>query len=299
MHRSSAVWIVAIALGVSGTPSEGLARPAAKVHRVGYLGYGSAPSTAHLDDGDFQQALREAGYVVGKNVTIKYQYGRADELAAKAADLVRSPVDVIVTSGEPAAFAAKQATKAIPIVAIEFAVDPVKGGLVTSLGRPEGNLTGIAIDGAELWQKRLSVLRVIAPKIVRVAVLWNRANSGNESCVEEIKAAALAMGLQVNAFDVSDAKTLDSALTKIAKEPPDALALCWDSVTLTHTKAITDFALKLRLPTVAAVREYVQGGSAVDRDEPSSAAAAHRSLCQQDPQRRKAGGPSDRADGQP
>src|SRR6266542_5564688 len=173
--------------------------------------------------------------------------GRADELAAKAADLVRSPVDVIVTSGEPAAFAAKQATKAIPIVAIELAVDPVKGGLVTSLGRPEGNLTGIAIDGAELWQKRLSVLRVIAPQIVRVAVLWNRANSGNESCVEEIKAAALAMGLQVNAFDVSDAKTVDSALTKIAKEPPDALALCWDSKPPTHVLPLPRFVLQLPL----------------------------------------------------
>jgi putative tryptophan/tyrosine transport system substrate-binding protein len=259
-HRCAA-WIVGVALGVLGVPIDALAQPSAKVYRIGYLGYGSAPSATSSSVGDFQQGLRDIGYVEGRNVAVEYRYGRVDQLAELAAGLVRASVDVIVTSGEPAALAAKRATKSVPIVATEFAVDPVKGGLVASLGRPEGNLTGLATQSEELWQKRLALLREIAPKLNRVAVLWNPANPSNASCVEEIKAAAAQMGMQVRAFELTDAKTLEGAFANIAKEPPDAIASCWDGVTLGHARAIAEFALRLRVPTVAAVREYVQAGS--------------------------------------
>jgi len=100
-----------------------------------------------------------------------------------------------VTSGEPAALAAKRATRAIPIVATELGLDPVKAGLVASLGRPEGKVTGLATQSEELWQKRLGLLKQLVPKLSRLAVLWNPANPGNAYCVEEIKAAATAMGM--------------------------------------------------------------------------------------------------------
>jgi putative ABC transport system substrate-binding protein len=253
--------IVAAAMGAVAVPVDVLAQPSAKVYRIGVLAYGVAPSVAESAIGDLQVGLRAIGYVVGKNVAFEYHYGQLDQLAEFAVGMARAPVDIIVTSGEPAAFAAKRATKTIPIVATEFAVDPVKGGLVTSLGRPEGNLTGLATQSEELWQKRLAVLREIAPKVARVAVLWNPTNAANRSCAEEIRAAAASMGLQVRAYEISDAKTLDGAFAAIVKEPPNALVSCWDGVTLSHAKAIADFALRQRLPMVAAVREYVDAGA--------------------------------------
>jgi putative tryptophan/tyrosine transport system substrate-binding protein len=198
----------------------------------------------------------------GQNVVIEYRYvnGNVERLPDLAAELVRLPVDVIVTSGESAALAAKRATKSIPIVATEFGMDPVKAGLVSSLGRPDGNVTGMATLSEELWQKRLGLLREVAPKIAGLAVLWNPANLGNASCVEEIKAAASTMRMQVRLLEVSDVKTLEQAFDSVAREPPGALVTCWDSVTLANAKAIADLALKLRLPTLTPLREYVQAG---------------------------------------
>jgi putative tryptophan/tyrosine transport system substrate-binding protein len=215
-----------------------------------------------LNVGEFQRALRDFGYVEGQNLVIEYRFanGNVERLTELAAEFVRSPVDVIVTSGEPAAFAAKRATKSIPIVATEFGLDPVKAGLVSSLGRPDANITGIATLSEDLWQKRLGLLREIAPKVSRLAVLWNPGNPGNASCAEEITAAAPTMGMQLRFLEVRDAKTLEQAFFGVARDPPGALVTCWDSVTLANAKPIADFALKLRLPSLAALREYVQAG---------------------------------------
>jgi putative ABC transport system substrate-binding protein len=200
--------------------------------------------------------------VEGQNLVIEYRFanGNVERLPELAAELVRLPVDVIVTSGEPAALAAKRATKSIPIVATEFGLDPVKAGLVSSLGRPDGNVTGMATLSEDLWQKRLGLLREVAPKISRLAVLWNPGNPGNASCVEEIKAAAPTMGMQLRFLEVSDVKSLEQAFAGVARDSPGALVTCWDSVTLANAKPIADFALKLRLPSLAPLREYVQAG---------------------------------------
>jgi putative ABC transport system substrate-binding protein len=252
----------AVALALLGAPIVEAAQPSMKLHRVGWLSPGSAPSVPNRNDGDFQQGLRDLGYIEGQNVVVEYRYanGNVERLPDLAAELVRLPVDVIVTSSDSAALAAKRATKSIPIVATEFGLDPVKAGLVVSLGRPDGNVTGMATLSEDLWQKRLGLLREVAPKIARLAVLWNPANLGNASCVEEIKAAAPTMGMQVRFLEVSDVKTLEQAFASVAREPPGALVTCWDSVTLANAKPIADLALKLRLPTLTPLREYVQAG---------------------------------------
>jgi len=254
--------IAAVALGLLGAPSTAVAQSTAKIHRIGWLGNGGAPSGPTQSVGDFQQGLRDAGYVEGKNVAVEYRYagGDPERLAGFAAELVRLPVDVIVTSGEPAALAAKRATSTIPIVMTEIGMDPVKAGLVVSLARPGGNVTGLASLSNDLWQKRLALLKEFAPKASRVAVLWNPANPGNADCVAEIKAAAPSFGMQLRYLEVSNASALEGAFAKISKEPADALVTCLDSVTLERAGPIADFASKRRLPTLAPLKEYVQAG---------------------------------------
>jgi putative tryptophan/tyrosine transport system substrate-binding protein len=258
-------YIVAVALIVFSAPMIAAAQPAAKLYRIGWLGDGSAPAGANRSSGEFQQGLRDAGYVEGRNLTIEYRYagGNVGRLPDLAAELVRLPVDVIVTSGEPAALAAQRATKAIPIVVTQIGMDPVKAGLVASLGRPEGNITGLATLSEDLWQKRLGLLKEVAPRVSRPAVLWNPANPGNKDCMEEIKAAAPAMRLQVLYLEVRDANALDQAFARVASESADALVTCSDSVLLEHAGSIADFALKRRLPMMSPLKEYVQAGGLV------------------------------------
>jgi putative ABC transport system substrate-binding protein len=257
--------IAAVALGLLGAPSIAVAQSSTKIFRIGWLGYGSVPAGANRTVGDFQQGLRDAGYIEGKNLAIEYRYAsnNPEQLASLAAELVRMPVDVIVTSGEPAALAAKRATNTIPIVMTETGMDPVKAGLVASLARPGGNVTGLASLSNELWQKRLALLKEFAPKASRVAVLWNPANPGNADCVAEIKAAAPSLGMQPRYIEVSNASALEGAFAGLAKEPADALITCLDSVTLERAGPIADFASKRRLPTLAPLKEYVQAGGLV------------------------------------
>ena len=262
MRRRSAICIAAVALGLFVAPCTATAAPATKAFRIGWLGQGS-PAPSNRDAGDFEQGLRDVGYTKGQNVVVEYRYadGNAERLALLAAELVRLPVDVIVTSGEQAAVAAKRATRDIPIVATDLGLDPVKAGLVASLGRPGGNITGLATLSDDLWPKRLGLLKEVTPRASRLAVLGNPANSSNASCFEEIKAAASATGLRTRFLGVSDEKTLAEAFAGILNERPEGLVICWDSVTLVHAKAIADFALKQRLPTLAPLKEYVEAGA--------------------------------------
>ena len=259
---SCTIWIALCILGLLALPGAATAQGAAKVYRVGWLGHSSAPTKSDLDGGHLQQALRGLGYVEGKNLVIEYRHasGNIERLPALAAELVRAQVDVIVTSGDPAAFAAKRATDAIPIVATEFGMDPVKAGLVSSLARPGGNITGLATLSEDLWQKRLSLLKEVVPNATRLAVLWNPANPANGRCVTEIKALASSLGLQIVELEVRDKPGLDRAIGEMASRPFDALVTCWDSATLALAAQIADFALKQRRPLLAPVREYVDAG---------------------------------------
>ena len=238
-----------------------------RTYRIGWLGHGDRPTDTSRSSGEFQQALREAGYVEGTNLAIVYRYaeGNVSRLPELATELMRERVDVIVTSGEPAALAAKRATGTIPIVATEIAFDPVKAGLVASLNRPGANVTGLAMQGVgtELWQKRFDLLRQIVPSVSRLAVLWNPNNPGNAACVEDIKAAATSIAMQPRFLEVGEAAAVDRALAAVAGERTDAFVMCWDSVILAQARRIADFASRHRLPTVAPLREYVVAGSLI------------------------------------
>ena len=250
------------------------AQPAAKPFRIGFLG---ASSDASRGLTEFKQGLRDLRYIEGQNVVIEYRYasGSVSQLAELAAELARIPVDVIVTSGESPALAAKRTSKSIPIVAIDLAWDPVKAGLVASLSKPEGNLTGVASQSDELWLKRLGLLKQVKPRTTRLAVLWNPGNQGNASCVAEISAGAAVLEIDVQPMEARDAASLDRAFASIEASSTDAIAICWDSATLTNARSIAEFAIKQRLPTVSPLREYVDAGALLSYG-PSLAAQRRR-----------------------
>ena len=236
------------------------AQPANKTFRIGWL---SETSEADRGVAEFRQGLRDLRYVEGQNIVIEYRRGTGNvsQLAERAAELARLPVDIIVTSGESPALAAKRTTKTIPIVAIELAWDPMKAGLVASLARPAGNLTGLATQSDELWSKRLGLLKQLAPRTARLGVLWNPANQGNASCVAEISAAAAALEIEVQPLETRNAASTERVFATIATASPDALAICWDSATLAQARTIAEFALRNRIPTVSPLREYVDAGA--------------------------------------
>jgi putative ABC transport system substrate-binding protein len=241
--------VVMLALVILTAPLAASAQPSTKVPRIGWLSSGSPPSGPTPNDEVFQQGLRDLGYVEGQNLTIEYRYaeGNRERLPDLAVALVRLHVDVIVAEGTTATRAAKQATSTIPIIMAGVGVDPVEAGLVASLARPEGNVTGVAAIGTAGWEKRLELLKEAVPRLARLAVLWNPANAGSSFCVRAVQAVAMAMGVQLHALEVRDANAIEHAFAEIAKETPDALLICADGVTLAHARPIADFAMRSRL----------------------------------------------------
>jgi len=261
MRRSAIGLMLTLVLGFFVTPLAVEAQQSKKVYRIGFLSAGSSLPTPNVEA--FQQSLRDLGYVEGQNLAIEYRYAEnhLERLPDLAAELVRLPVDLIVTSGTPATRAAKHATTTIPIVMAGIGADPVEAGLVASLARPEANVTGVAAIGTAGWEKRLELLREVVPRFVRLAVLWNPANPGNALCLSAVQSSAMALGVQLHALEVRDTNAFESAFAQIIQEPPDALLICWDGVTLHHASTIANFAVQSRLPTLAALREYAQAGA--------------------------------------
>jgi ABC-type uncharacterized transport system substrate-binding protein len=189
---------------------------------VGFL-HPSSPEAYRLRA--FRQGLKDAGFIEGENVAIEYRWGddQTDRLPALATELARRQVAVIATAGVPAILAAKAATTTIPIVFV-VGEDPVRLGLVTSLSRPGGHLTGINFFAAELAAKRLELLRELVPGAVRIAVLVDPANaSSTETTLREVEAAARAMGLQIQVLNASTIREIDAAFARLVSERPDAL----------------------------------------------------------------------------
>ena len=261
MRRSAIGLMLTLVLGIFVTPLAVEAQQSKKVYRIGFLSAGSSLPTPNVEA--FQQSLRDLGDVEGQNLAIEYRYAEnhLERLPDLAAELVRLPVDLIVTSGTPATRAAKHATTTIPIVMAGIGADPVEAGLVASLARPEANVTGVAAIGTAGWEKRLELLREVVPRFVRLAVLWNPANPGNALCLSAVQSSAMALGVQLHALEVRDTNAFESAFAQIIQEPPDALLICWDGVTLHHASTIANFAVQSRLPTLAALREYAQAGA--------------------------------------
>jgi putative tryptophan/tyrosine transport system substrate-binding protein len=212
---------------------------------------------------EFRRGLKETGYVEGENVSIVYRYAEndVDRLPALAAELVRRPVAVIVTSGGPGvAIAAKAATTTIPVV---FAVgeDPVRLGLASSLARPGGNLTGVNFLNVELTAKRLELLRELVPAAARVAVLVNPANpASTQGTLRDLEGAARGIGVAVQAFNASSAREIDAAFAASARERIDALLVGQEAFFSARRLQLANMAARHALPLISASREITEAG---------------------------------------
>ena len=232
-----------------------------KVSRIGFLGTSSPSLERPLVDA-FVQKLRELGHVEGATIAMEYRWaeGQDDRLPDLAAELVRIKPDVIVTTGTPGTLAAKQATATIPIV-FASSGNPLNTGLVASLARPGGNVTGFTISGPELEGKRLQILKDAVPSLSRVAVLENSANPGNSDFYQLVRAAAAALRLTLQpVVEVRRIGDFKDAFSTIAVAKPDAMIVLADRFLLAHRTEIVNFASTNRLPTIYAYREYVDAG---------------------------------------
>jgi len=237
-----------------------------KVPRIGYLSAaGSARESARSEP--IRLALRELGYIEGQNIAIEYRYAerKRDQLPELAAELVRLKVDIIVVSGGYGPIqAAKNATKTIPIVMLGLATDPVESGLVASLARPGGNVSGLTTLSRELAGKRLELLKETVPKLARVAVLYNPADQqGAIEVKEDLPIAARALGLTVQPWEVRDADGFEKVFAVLSKERPDGLYVTSGPVMNANQKRVAGLALKSRFPSVYARSEAVDAGGLI------------------------------------
>src|SRR5262249_13259646 len=237
------------------------AQQPSKVPKIGFL---VSPSRLFFSNRieSFQQGLHSLGYVEGKNIVTEYRYaeGKLDRLPELAKELVGVKVDVIVTTSAQGVLAAKNASETIPIV---FAAsnDPVATGLVDSLARPGGNVTGLSIFASELGGKRLELLKEAVPWIARVAFLWGASTQASSALtLKETQVAARALGLQCQSIEVRDSKGFDSAFEAATKERAQALLTNPSPVINTHQARIVEFAAKYRLPAMYAGPEFVDAG---------------------------------------
>jgi putative ABC transport system substrate-binding protein len=262
MLRGVAV-IAVLALSLLAAPLAAEAQQAAKVARIGYLSTNLA-ANPHMQEA-FRQGLRDLGYVEGRNVVIEYRdsEGKLERLPALAAELVALKVDVIVAAASNHfALAAKQATRTIPIV-FAAASDPVASGLVTSLARPGGNVTGAAVITSELVGKRLELLTQAVPGVSRVAVLWLPGALGERTEKEMLKdadVAARALGVRLQFVEVRGPADFDLAFSDMTRARAGALTVLPSNMFLREHSRLVDLAAKHRLPAVYTVKEYVDAG---------------------------------------
>src|SRR5499427_2446199 len=235
----------------------------AKNPPIGFLATGSAEYVKSRVTA-FEQALHKLGYVDGTSITIEYRYadGRFEQLPSLATELVRLRVDILVVMGAPAAHAAKNATSVIPIV-IGNAADPVGTGLVASLARPGGNITGLSDFNLGVVTKRLELLKEIVPSASRVAVLLNPANPTNPLQLQEIQAAAPALGVTLLAFEAKAADDIDRAFTAIHKEHVEASVVMGDPLFGIHRRRIVELVAQSQLPAIYDTRVHVDVGGLI------------------------------------
>ena len=248
MIRSMLSWFVLIVLLTAPPPAD--SQQPTRILRIGYLSGTSLSANSARTDA-FRQGLRERGYVEGKDIVIDWRSaeGKADRLPALAGELVRLKVDVIVSGGPTSNRAAKEATVTIPIV-MGFDNDPVGNGLIVSLARPGGNVTGLSTLAPEISAKQLELLKEILPALSRVAVLGSSINPGNTQSLKEIELAAAALGLKVEYLDVLDAKNIGAVFRGAGNARAGALLVLASSIFNSNRKQIVELALKNRLPAI-------------------------------------------------
>jgi len=236
------------------------AQQPAKVSRIGYLAGGSLSSISNRTEA-FRQGLRELGYVEGKNIVIEWRSaeGKLDRLPALAAELVRLKVDVIVSSAASQTPVAKEATKTIPIVMAQDN-DPVATGIVASLARPGGNITGLAALTPELSGKRLELLKEVVPKLSRVAVLGTSTIPGYTLSLKETERAAGAFEVKLQYLDILDPRDIENAFGAASKGRAEAVLALGGPVLLTQRTQVADLAVKNRLPVIHPRPEFVEAG---------------------------------------
>jgi putative tryptophan/tyrosine transport system substrate-binding protein len=240
-----------------------------KIRRIGYLDYGAgilpsggfAPFHDNYRRKPFLEGLRESGWVEGQNVTIdrRFAAGQADRLPALAAELVALNVDALLAAATPAAKAAQNATRRIPIVMADPG-DAVHLGFVTSLARPGGNITGVTSLAPEVAAKRIALLKEAFPKITRVAVLWNSAIPPAELALKELRAAAPIVGVDLQLVEVTGPPGFTDAFAAITRERSDGLFVFPDPLTFGNRESIVGFANKNSIPAMFGAREFVEVG---------------------------------------
>ncbi len=256
------VFLTSLGAGLLAAPLAAEAQQAAKVARIGYLA-GSLAAFPQPREA-FIQGLRDLGYVEGRNLVIEYRSpeGKPERLPALAAELVALKVDVIVAAGTPQPLAAKQATRTIPIV-FAGASDPVASGLVTSLARPGGNVTGLSLLLPELVGKTLEQLKQAIPGVNRVAVLWQPGGLGERTEKDMLKgaeAAGRALGVRLQLVEARGPADIDRAFSDMTKARSDALTVLGSNMFLIERRRLVDLAAKNRLPAVYPLREWVDVG---------------------------------------
>jgi putative tryptophan/tyrosine transport system substrate-binding protein len=248
------------------------AQKQATIPRIGVLLLG-APPNANLDA--FIQGLQELGYIEGKNIFVEYRFaeGKADRLPELAMELVRLKVAAIFTTGTPAIFALKRATNTVPIVFFSTS-DPIGTGVVASLARPGGNITGITVLASDLWPKRLELLKEIVPKLSRVAMVWNRGNAGMALEAKATQEVAGPLGVTLQDRGVKDPNELDTVLALMIKDRPDGFLALMDPVLNSYQKRILDFLAQNRLPAIFENKTWVEAGGLISYG--ANYAEAHR-----------------------
>ena len=253
--------VIAVVLLAVGAIAD--AQQPKKVPRIGYLS-NTGPAGESNRSEAIRSALRERGYIEGQNIVTEYRYseGKLDRYPELLAELVRLKVDIIVVAGgAPSIRAAMNATKTIPIVMMGSGLDPVEAGLVESLARPGGNVTGLTLLARELGGKRLELLKEAVPKLARVAVLYDPANPGSVIEVKEaLPVAARALRLTIQPWEVRAADDFEKVFAAMGKQRPDGLYVLAGGLMTANQKRIVGFALKNRLPSVYANREAVDAG---------------------------------------
>lgn len=260
-QASLAPVLVAMAVLIVGGPAE--AQPAKKVFRLGYLAANDPTFDAARDDA-IRAALHALGYVKGQNIVVEYRYaaGKVDRLPVLAAELASLKVDVILAAGGTNIVrAAMSATKTIPIVMMGSGVDPVEAGLVESLARPGGNVTGITNLVASLAGKRLELLRDAVGKVNRVAVLWDPRQPGNvREIKDELPVAARELRVTLQPLEVRDLAALEKALATVRKQRADGLYVPGGALLFNHRKRIIDFTLESRVPSIFSQKRDAEAG---------------------------------------
>jgi putative ABC transport system substrate-binding protein len=247
---------------VLATVSFAEAQQAKRVTRIGFLTNSSSSFPGRIEA--FRQGLRKLGYVEEKNIVIEWRYteGKLERGPALAAELVRLKVDIIVSGGPTSNRFLKEATTTIPIV-VGFDTDPVGNGLVASLARPGGNITGLSVLAPELGGKRLEILKEVVPKLSRVAVLGSSTLPGNAQTLKETELAARALGVKLQHVDVLSPKDIEAAFRGAVSEHADAVLALGNAVLNAHRIQVADLASKSRLPAMYYAAEFVDAGGLI------------------------------------